>query len=88
MSGSEIPLDLSFLGSRIIFMEQAKPQEAFGSCQTGQFWHLPVATLGNTASLYFSFLTRHTTLPNTAVALMSVKSPQKWGEATLDVDVL
>ena len=56
--GGEIPGSESFLGSRVIFMEQAKRQEAFGSCQTCQFWHLPVATLGNTASLYFSFLTQ------------------------------
>ena len=52
--GGEIPGSESFLGSRVIFMEQAKRQEAFGSCQTCQFWHLPVATLGNTASLVVS----------------------------------
>lgn len=52
-------LDLGgFLGSRVIFMEQAKSQGAFGSCQTDWFWHLPVAILGNTAPLYFSFLTQ------------------------------
>lgn len=47
-----------FLGSKVTFMEQVKLQGAFGSCQTGCLWHSPVAVLGNTASLYFSFLTQ------------------------------